>query len=363
MGLLDAPGARKAIPPRVILLAPRAGESGVGDYADDFAAALREHVEVVELRHGPPGSDGIVDIWRFRRRLRDLLADSPGGTVVHAELSGGATPGFWAVAGLGAPHSATVHDAPRPVWFPWLTRGVQRSRLAPVLVRAMSPLWLRVERRVMRDLGVVTMTVTGAELARSFGIGREVRVGHLIVPRVASLPPPWHRPLAVGLFGHVYRGKGFGMLGRLRRALPPEIAIRVAGRGTETLPVVPGVDYLGSVDGCEVDEFFASVRLLLLPYRRRPIGGLRAVAASAAQLLAAAYDTPSVAIRWPAQQELGNSGGCVLADDPDDLARIAETLVGDQKRLEDAHFQLVSYRESLTTASALAPFFQLWAPR
>lgn len=352
------------LPPRVVFLAPRAGESGVGDHAEDLLAELRRHVCVVELRHGGPGEDRAVDIWRLRRRLRRLLATSPPGTVVHSELSGGASPPFWATFGLDVRRTATLHDAPRPVWFPALTRGIKRTRvLSPVLLRLLSPVWLWVERRALRDVDVVTLTRAGAALTRQLGIGARVRVSHLLVPERPAAPPPWERPAAVGMFGHVYRGKGFDLLPRLRAALPDDIAIRVAGRGTDSLPRVRGVEVLGAVEGPDEAAFFGSIRVLLLPYHRAPIGGISALAASAAHLVGAAFDTPAIATRWPTMDELAAAGGCLLADDLAEMVAMATELCRSGAAVRAAHTGLTQFRDTQTVAGAVAPYLEMWADR
>lgn len=334
----------------------------MGDHADDLVAALRAHVEVVELRHGPPGEDRVVDMWRLRRDLREVLAASPPDTVVHCEMSGGASPSFWATYGLrGVRRTATFHDAPRPVWFPPLTRLVRNLRIvSPILLRVMSPVWLRLERRAMRDVRVVVLTTAGAEQTRALGMGAEVVESRLVAPPKPAVPPTWERPLAVGMFGHVYRGKGFHLVPRLRELLPDDITIRIAGRGTESLPSSPGVDVLGQVDGPDEDAYFASIRVLLLPYDRHPVGGISAMASSAAHLQGAAYDTPAIALTWPTMDELAAEGGCEVAPDVETMARMAADLVRSADALRAAHDQVRAFRAQRTGELAIEPYLRLW---
>lgn len=351
------------LPERVVLLAPRSGTSGVGDHADDLVTALQPHVEVVELRHGPPGADRVIDMWRLRRALRDVLAASPPDTVVHGEMSGGASPSFWATFGLrGVRRTATFHDAPRPVWFPPLTRLVRRLRIvSPILMRAMSPVWVRLERRAMRDVDVVVLTTAGAEQTRALGMGSSVVESRLIAPARPAVPPPWERPLAVGLFGHVYRGKGFHLVPRLRALLPDDIEIRIAGRGTESLSSSSGVTVLGPVEGADEDAYFASIRVLLLPYNREPVGGICAMAGSAAQLQGAAYDTPAIALAWPTMDELAAEGGCRVAADLDTMAKMAAALVRSDEALRSEHERLRAFLGRRTADRAAEPYLRLWA--
>lgn len=348
---------------RVIVLAPRAGSSGVGDHADDLVAALRANgVEIVEARHGGAGEDTVRDIWRYRKRVGALLAASEPGTVVHAEMSGGSSPSFWAMCGLSARRTATVHDAPRPVWFPVLTRGVRNIRIvAPVLMRVLSPLWLRLERRMMRDIELVTLTDAGAALTRRLQVGRGVRASRLVVPQRNAVPVIEQRRAAVGLFGHVYRGKGFHLVPELRALIPPEVTITIAGRGTEALPPIDGVEIVGPIEGADEAAWFGSIRALLLPYHRAPIGGISALAASAAHVVAAAYETPSVGLTWPTMDELAAEGGCLLAHDLAELAAIATMLAVDDATARDALDQLRTWRDSQTVERSIAPYLELWS--
>lgn len=303
---------------RVIYLAPHSGSSGVGDYADDFVAAIRPHVrEVVELRHGPARAESARGVWRERRRLRDLVRRYDDGTplVVHCELSGGAVVPFWATLGLGVPVTATVHDAPRPVWYLFLTRGVSKGRvLNQAIHRPLHRVLERFERRALREVDLFVLTSTGAQRTRELGFGRSVTEARLILPVRDPVPPVAERPVAVGLFGHVYKGKGFNFVPELRKHLPAEVALRVAGRGTEGLAPTPGVEILGAVEGADEDAFFASIRLLLMPYNRPPVGRHPMLPASATHTHALVYRTPTVALRSPDTAFLAEAGLAVVVD-------------------------------------------------
>lgn len=350
---------------RLIYLAPFSGSSGVGDYADDFVRAIRPHVgELVELRYPPARSASVRDIRRFRRELKPLLAESdPTSTVVHSELSGGSIVPFWATFGLkGVRQTVTIHDAPRPVWFPFLTEGVAGKRMLTRAVHGpLNALCFRMEQRALRRSGVVVLTRAGAQAVRAARIGKTVLEGSLFVPPRPDVPAIADRPRAVGLFGHVYKGKGFSMLTEIREALDDDIAIRVAGRGTESLPQIAGVEVLGEVVGTDEDDFFASIRLLLLPYHRRPVMRILPFHASATHTRAIAYRTPSMGLRSQTMDELGAEGTCLVVDGgPAELAREAGLFLDSDGAPEKAVEGIDDYRRRVTSESLVAPFLELW---
>lgn len=347
-------------------LAPRSGTSGVGDHADDFAAAVAPHVaEVVPLRHGPPREDGIGDVRRVRRELREALEerrDRP--VVVHAELSGGSIASLWAMSGLtDVVRSATLHDPPRPVWYPYLTKGLARSRyLVHGTHLPVNRLTARMERRMMRDVAVFALSEEGVAATAAAGIGSSRAESHLIVPVRPTLPPAAERPRAVGLFGHVYRGKGFERLAAIRAALDPRIALVVAGRGTEQLPPTPGVTILGAVEGPAEDEFFASIRALLLPYERRFVYGQEVFPASSVLMRAVAYETPSLSTRvGPLVASAGAGATIAVEGDGAALASAAPSLIDDDDALTRAAHDVIAFARRTTTASAIAPCLEVWS--
>jgi hypothetical protein len=163
------------------------------------------------------------------------------------------------------------------------------------------------------------------------------------------------------MFGHYYRGKGFGHIDRIRALLPDEIELRVAGRGTERIPPSAGVTVDGPVDGTAMTDWFAGVRLILLPYRRSRIGGIQPFASSATLGLAAAHDTPSIALTSPVMTELtGAGGGEVVADIETMVARTAE-LVHDDSALRLLAGKLASFRTTYGGTSAVDSMLQLWS--
>ncbi|MEV7398054.1 hypothetical protein [Aeromicrobium sp. NPDC092404] len=350
----------------LLYLAPRGGTSGVGDHADDFVAAVTPHLgDIVELRHGPPREDGIGDVLRTRWALRSALAERRDRTVVvHAELSGGSLAGLWAAAGAQASvRTATLHDPPRPVWYPYLTKGLARSRyLVHGAHLPFDRLTARVERRLMRDVEAFALSAEGVEAMAAAGVGASQTVSHLLIPARPVLPPADERPRAVGLFGHVYRGKGFDQLMAIRRALDPGVALRVAGRGTADLPLMPGVEILGEVRGAAEDEFFASVRALLLPYERRYVYGGEVFPASSVLMRALAYRTPSLSTGVGPLSSAARAGATIVVDgDGTTMAAAAADLVDDPARLQAATDDLDAFAATQTIESAIAPYLQAWA--
>lgn len=351
---------------RLVYVAPRSAASGVGDYADDFVAAVRPHVgDVVEVRFGPPRGDRCIDIWRHRREVRRAVAQAgPDHTIVHCEMSGGSLAAFWATRGVrAAVLSATLHDPPRPIWFPFLTRLVGRSaHVSYGLHRPLDPLTARLERRAMRRFALFALSTPGVEILDRERIGASHHLSHLIIPRRAPITPVIDRPRAVGLFGHVYRGKGFGALAEFRAALDPAIAIRVAGRGTEELDPIDGVEILGEVNGPDEDAFFASISALLLPYEHRFVYGHEVAPASSVLARAMAYATPAVCSDVGEFGVIAAAGGCLAVDGGGgELAAAAQALLADDDRLRAAADGVVAYRETQTVDAAIAPYLAAWA--
>lgn len=350
----------------LVHLAPRSGTSGVGDHADDFAAAAAPYVASVrEVRHGPPRGDGVAEVRAFRREVRDAVAGTAGPVIVHAELSGGAVASFWALAGLrgsGAVLSATLHDPPRPVWYPYLTRGVARSRWTAHGVHLpLDPLTARLERRVLRGVHVFALSREGVESMTTEHIGATRTLSHLIVPRRPEIPPATDRPRALGLYGHVYTGKGFEHLASLRAQVPADIAIRVAGRGTEALPPLEGVEVLGAVEGADEDAFFASVRALLLPYDKRHAYGHPAFPASSVLARAVAYATPSLSPPEGSLVSAADAGATVLVPGGiGEMGTRAATLIDDRDALVAATERVRAHAATQHGPSALAPFVRIW---
>lgn len=357
---------------RLIYLGPRDGAGGVGDYAQQFLDAVRPLFgAVVEYRHGGPGEDGVADLRRHRRAVGTLIDEPyPGPTLVHAELSGGAVTPFWAIAGRrDVALSATVHDPPNLIWWPWRTRFMANHRLVNhgvhVPLQAVSR---RVERSVAAGLQLFSLTDSGARsLASAYPRARVARVPHIAPVRRAVTPAP-QRPLAVGFFGLVYRGKGFELIGRIRELLSDDVAIRVAGRGTEQLPSVPGIDIVGGVEGADEDAFFESVRAVVVPYGRRTFYG-PAYPSSAVVTHAIGYGTPVICSDHGALVDLDQRHGAVVVRVPstdstggvEQFCWAIDYLVKDSERLHQLGANAILERDRRSPQRVAQAYAEHWS--
>jgi len=347
---------------RLLHVAPATGTSGVGDYADDFQRAIRPHVkEIVDLRHGGPGQDTVLDLWRFRRRLRAAVKASAGPTVVHVELSGGAFLPFWAT--LGLPRrvlvTSTVHDPPWTVWFPWRTKLLARNWTVTHAVHFPTMKLTEVlERRLMRGRLLFAMTEAGTRAARAAMPDADVRrAGHVSSPR-PDVRHAEERPAAIGLFGYVYRNKALTMITELRDALDPSIDIRVAGRGTESLPPVAGVTVLGEVNGPDEDAFFESIGLLVMPHGERLVYGRTVHPSSSVLRRSIAYQTP---VLWA--NGLGDDLGAGVVEcepEAESIAKAATALLQDAPQLAQLGADVRARRLEESDASVVGAFLDAW---
>lgn len=350
---------------RLVYVAPRAGESGVGDYADEFIAAVRPHFgEVVEFRHRGPGHATVAEILRDRRAIRDLVHDGGGReTIVHTEQSGGGMLPFWGPVGLGdVMVTSTVHDPPLTVWWPFRSRFAARHRLIGHAVHfpLKAPLE-RLERRVNRGRTLIALSRLGAGELEKTMTGSSVVASSLLVPERPDIDPVSSRPLAIGLFGYVYRGKGFDMLSELRERIDPAITIRIAGRGTEQLPPIEGIEILGEVLGAEEDAFFNSIRMLLVPYNARRVYGRDAVPAASTVSRAMAYGTPVLVRGHGALRELGEDGGAVVVEGgPQELADAVDELIPDVGRLAALEAGAQRIRTLHSADRVIEDFLRVW---
>ncbi|GAA2070719.1 glycosyltransferase [Williamsia deligens] len=356
---------------RLVVVAPRVGVGGVGDYSQDVIDAVAPFVgEVVEHRTGMPGEDTVADLRRLRTEVARSVEEAPGPVVVHTELSGGAVAGFWGTAGLPrhVPVTATVHDPPHPIWWPARTRFLTHHRMLNHAVHfPLRPVSHRVQRRHLRAQTLFVLTRSGARsIGPLYPDVDVVEVPH-VVARRPDIAPPQDRPRAVGFFGLVYRGKGFEQLEHLRRLLDPDIAIRVAGRGTESLPPIDGVDIVGGVDGADEDAFFASIRVLVMPYGRRSPYGM-GYPASGVMARAVAYGTPVVCTDHGALADHGDGDGVtVLRDAPEEPEQLATVvaaavtaLVDDPDRLRTAGEQVQRVRREASHEAVARTFRDTW---
>jgi polysaccharide biosynthesis protein PslF len=300
---------------RLVYVGPAEGETAVGDYAENLIPVLRPFFgELVEYRTLSPGADGARDIWRHRKAVADLVAAGPPGRVlVHAELAGGGLAPFWSTAGLrDVPVTATVHDPPQGIWWPARTRFVARHRLVMHgLHYPLRPLSRALEGAVNSDRTIFVLSQVGREsVERTYPKTSTVYVPYLVCERT-TIRPAQDRPKAVGFFGHVYRGKGFDQIERIRRELPDDILIRVAGRGTEALSGADGVEVVGAVEGPDEDAFFDSVRAIVIPYGKRHFYA-ETYPASSVAAHALAYRTPIVCTGYGSLAEFDEQSGAVV---------------------------------------------------
>jgi len=347
---------------RLIHVAPATGRSGVGDYADDFIAALRPHFgEVIEIRHGGPGDDTIRDVIRVRRRIKALLAETaPQHQIVHVELSSGAFLPFWITASLGrARVTATVHDPPYAVWYPFRTRLLAlRWYLVHMVHLPIMKLVEVIERRVLCDMDLFVLTHSGAEAARgALRRSRVIEAEH-IETRRPDLPAAEQRPRAVGMFGYAYRTKGLWMISQLRELLDDHIDFRVAGRGTEALPAIPGVEVLGEVNGRDEDDFFASIRLLVMPFEAGRVYGRVMYPASGVERRAVSYQTP-VLRAGSSESSLGEEPG-VIGTEPREIAEYINAVMRNEAHLRQLGEQARTRRNLQDRTRVVEPFLQIW---
>jgi glycosyltransferase involved in cell wall biosynthesis len=300
---------------RLVFVGPAKGQTAVGDYSESFVAAVRPYfADVVECRTASPGADSVADIRRKRQVVRRLVdSGAPGRVLVHAELAGGGLVPFWTTAGLpGIPVTATVHDPPQGIWWPARTRFMANHRLIFHAIHyPMRPVSRALEGVVNGRRTLFALTETGRRsIEQTYPRTRAVYVPHIVADR-PTIRPAQDRPRAVGFFGHVYRGKGFEQIARVRQALPDDVGIRVAGRGTESLPRMDGIEIVGAVDGRAEDDFFESVRAIVAPYGKRHFYA-ETYPASGVVAHATAYRTPVVCTDYGSLAELDDKVGALL---------------------------------------------------
>jgi hypothetical protein len=350
---------------RVIYVAPAYGRSGVGDYAVDFANEVRSHVgELIEYNIDTDGDETVRSVVRDCRRIRALARDASrqGPTIVHFEQSAGSLATFW---GSFLPRSvhvtATIHDAPQPVWWPFKVRLLMRYRLLHHGVHyPFRFVTNALQRRACKGRIVITLTSIGARNVALRQPGADARATRIFVPPRPTLAPLTERPLAIGLFGHVYKGKGFDQIDAMREILDDDVEIVVAGRGTESLPPRAGVRVLGEVNDAEEDRFFESIRLLAVPYSKDNKYG-KGWAASSAVARSFAYGTPIVCILDGALQEAAVEGGAVSVDGgAEAIAHRVNEIIRDGDVLTKLSDEVAQLQEQRTLAKCVEPFLDAW---
>lgn len=358
---------------RLVFVGPAEGQTAVGDYSENFVRAVRPYFgDVVEVRTAGPGGDGVRDILRYRRAVADAIDQGPPGRVLlHAELAAGGVAAFWCMVGRGdVPATATIHDPPQGIWWPARTRMVARNRwLMHGLHYPLRPVSRALEGAVNGRRTLFALSRMGSQsITITYPRTNVVYVPHLVKER-PDIKPAQDRPRAVGFFGHVYRGKGFEQVERIRRLLPDDILIRVAGRGTESLPDSEGVEIVGPVDGPDEDAFFESVRAIVIPYNKRHWYA-ETYPASGAVAHAASYRTPVVCTDYGALAELGETTGAVVVHTDRDapagqitarLAAAVVALVNDERRLQEIGEYAEQCRQARSPARTAEAFAAAWA--
>jgi glycosyltransferase involved in cell wall biosynthesis len=355
---------------RLIIIGYAPRETSVADYSQNLAEAVRPYFGEVIHHQGPgPGHASLAEVRRHRKEIARLVAEGPPGRVlVHAELSTGALVPFWSIAGLdGVPVSATLHDPPQGLWFVGRTEFVARHRLLNHAIHyPLRPVSRAIEGVVYRDRTLFALTERGRRsIERTYPRTRTRYVPCMAFDR-PTIRPAQDRPRAVGFFGYVYRGKGFDQIRKIRELLPDDISIRIAGRGTESLPAADGIEVLGGVDGPDEDAFFESIRAIVIPYGKRhwyaetyPASGVGASAQS--------YSTPVISTGYGSLAELDEStGGVIVPVQPgDDLAKeltaAIVSVVNDRERLTKLAANAEKTRHERSRAGTGKSFAAAWA--
>ena len=329
---------------RLVYVAPELGRTAVGDYGTAFAEAVRPHFgDVVEVRTLGPGEESVADVRRHRDAVRALVTGGPPGRVlVHSEIAAGGVGPFWSTAGLtDVPVTSTIHDPPQGVWMPARTRFIAKSRLRTHAIHyPLRPVSRMLEGSVYGNRTLFALTNTGRRVITRTYPHADVHAAPYLIAERPEIKPVTQRPKAIGFFGLVYRGKGFEHIAAIRKQLPDDVLIRVAGRGTQSLPRIDGVEILGPVDGPAEDAFFESVRAIVVPYCKRHFYA-ETYPASAVVAHSTAYRTPVVCTDYGALADLSESSGVLVVrgghDQADPLpslfAASIESLVNDHSHL------------------------------
>ena len=356
---------------RLVFVGAARGQTSVADYSENLIEAVKPYFgEVISHPTPGPGNATLADVRKHRKAVRELVAEGPPGRVlVHAELSTGSLAPFWTIAGLkDVTVTATVHDPPQGLWFVGRTRFVAKHRLLNHAIHyPLRPVSRAIEGAVYGDKTLFALTDAGRNSIQH----TYPRTHALYIPCMAfdrpTITPAQDRPKAVGFFGYAYRGKGFDQIARIRELLPDDISIRIAGRGTESLPKAEGIEILGGVDGAEEDAFFESVRAIVMPYRKRhwyaetyPASGVGASAQS--------YATPVISTGYGPLAELDDSTGAVTVqptEESDGLARVLASeiaaVVNDRERLTHLGLNADKTRHARSRAGTGRAFAEAWA--
>lgn len=351
---------------QLIYVSPEPGHSGVGDYAFDFVTEVKPHFKRVtefwvEHSSDETASDVVGNVRKIRRLVKETANDGP--VIVHFEQSAGSLTPFWAsMLPRRVPVTATVHDAPQPVWWPFDTSFVKSHRLVHHAVHyPFRFVTNALQRHVCKGRVVVTLTSIGARNTQLRQPETDARATRIFIPSRPAVKRLPERPLAIGLFGHLYRGKGFEEISELRAALDDDIQVVIAGRGTDSVPSADGITVLGEVNGAAEDAFFESIRFLVVWYDKKSRYG-RGFPASGAISRSYAYGTPILCNLDGALPEIAAEGGAVSIEGRiDDLARRANVLVRDEEMLAKLADEVGWLQAERTVANCAAPLLEAWS--
>jgi hypothetical protein len=341
--------------PKMVLVHPAPGISGVGDYAQELFFRLESPAGRTFLTAGATG-DSLGDIVRLMRRIRVLGRVTP----VHCELSAGSTAPFWAAVVAKGPVTATVHDPPHPVWWPLRTRYLARNKaISHLLHYPLRGMFAWLQRKLLRRVKLVVLSRVGADNMRAAGYDATY-IPHFVYPGEPLTKNVNDRPRAVGIFGHTYGGKGWDRLVDFRRALPSDIEIVIGGVGTDRLPKIDGVTCRGSIPERDLAEFFASFRVLLLPYssagRYGPL-----LSASGVVARAYSYGVPILATCDRNFQEEAERGALdVVGPSADEWARSAAEVIDDVPRLTAMLLAQETLRRERAISEIATGYENLW---
>jgi glycosyltransferase involved in cell wall biosynthesis len=146
------------------------------------------------------------------------------------------------------------------------------------------------------------------------------------------------------------------------------VLIRVAGRGTESLPREDGIEILGAVEGPDEDAFFESVRAIVVPYGKRHWQS-DTYPASGVVSHAMAYRTPIITSGYGSLAELDKKTGAVVVQcnhaEPEavatELARAISDVVDDQARLTELGEYAEKTRQERSGPRTAEAFAAVWS--
>ncbi|MCT7660888.1 glycosyltransferase family 1 protein [Mycobacterium deserti] len=357
---------------RLVFVGPADGQTAVGDYSEDLLHHLQPYFgEIVQRRTLGPGGETARSVWQHRKAVAEHVAVGPPGRVlVHAELAAGGIAPFWSTVGLGkVPVTATVHDPPQGIWWPARTKYLAGHRLLMHgLHYPLRPVSRAIEGAANGRRTIFALSEIGRlSIEMTFPKTKTVYIPYLVRERPV-IKPAHLRPKAIGFFGFVYRGKGFEQIARIRKELPDDILIRVAGRGTEMLPQADGVEIVGPVDGAQEDAFFESVRAIVIPYGKRHFYADTYPASSVAAH-AFAYRTPIVCTGYGSLAEFDEQTGAVVvpmfgADPralPAGFSAEITALVNDDARVAQLGENADRTRQERSAARTAAAYAAVWS--